>query len=60
MTNLTEDEYRVFTKGGYIPLKYREREPTLHFCNEWDGMLIDKTDPEFEVCLCYAKQRTVD
>ncbi len=23
-----------------------------HFCSEWDGSLIDETDPEFEVCCC--------
>lgn len=24
----------------------------LHFCDEWDGLLIDQTDPEFECCTC--------
>jgi hypothetical protein len=24
----------------------------LHFCDEWDGLLIDREDPEFECCLC--------
>ncbi len=23
-----------------------------HFCYEWDDMLIDETDKEFEVCQC--------
>jgi hypothetical protein len=24
----------------------------LHFCDEWDFMLIDKDDPEFDCCIC--------
>lgn len=24
----------------------------LHFCQDWDFMLIDQTDPEFECCTC--------
>lgn len=24
----------------------------LHFCSEWDGLLIDQTDPEFDCCSC--------
>jgi hypothetical protein len=23
-----------------------------HYCYEWDEMLIDENDPEFESCLC--------
>lgn len=30
-------------------LKY----PGLHFCHEWDGLLIDKRSPEYEACLCF-------
>jgi hypothetical protein len=25
-----------------------------HFCRDWDFILIDETDPEFECCTCYA------
>lgn len=24
----------------------------LHFCDEWDGLLIDRTDDEFGCCSC--------
>lgn len=27
-------------------------KPTLHFCRDWDFMLIDKTHDEFEACGC--------
>jgi len=34
----------------------------LHFCIEWDDLLIDQTDPEFESCTCrfpsYYDQKT--
>lgn len=28
----------------------------LHYCPEWDGLLIDKNDPEFGVCTCFTKR----
>lgn len=24
-----------------------------HYCNEWDGLPIDDTMPEFDACTCY-------
>lgn len=27
-----------------------------HFCNEWDGLLIHKTWPEHECCVCTFKE----
>ena len=27
----------------------------LHYCWDWDGMLIDKLSPEYECCLCFKK-----
>ena len=24
----------------------------LHFCDDWDGLLIDREDPEFDCCHC--------
>jgi hypothetical protein len=24
----------------------------LHFCHDWDYLLIDQTDPEFDCCHC--------
>jgi len=23
-----------------------------HYCHEWDGMVIDKSDPEYQDCTC--------
>lgn len=27
--------------------------PTLHYCCEWDGLVIDKHCYEFRYCTCY-------
>lgn len=27
-------------------------KPFLHWCRDWDMLLIDKDDPEFENCNC--------
>jgi hypothetical protein len=35
----------------------RKWKPFLHWCSEWDGLLIDKNDPEFEVCTCFPKEK---
>jgi hypothetical protein len=37
--NLTPEDHAL--AGGF-----------LHFCDEWDGLLIDRDDPEFEFCSC--------
>ena len=33
-------------------------KPHLHFCPDWDFLLIDKGETEFEYCHCFDKQRT--
>jgi hypothetical protein len=30
-------------------------KPFLHFCDEWDGLLIDRDCPEFDCCGCYER-----
>lgn len=37
---------------GEIPACFRDLEPTLHFCAEWDQMVICEHMPEFEACRC--------
>lgn len=29
-------------------------KPFLHFCQEWDGLLINKDDVEFKHCRCFT------
>jgi len=35
----------------------KRQRPYLHWCPEWDGMLIDEKDPEFECCACFPDVR---
>lgn len=37
---------------GTIPQECQFMNPTLHLCPDWDGLLIDETDPEYEACHC--------
>lgn len=33
-------------------------KPWLHWCmTAWDGLLIDRYDPEFEVCTCFGDKK---
>lgn len=32
----------------------------LHFCADWDFLVIDQTDPEFEGCSCEFNTDTFD
>lgn len=48
-----EDRLRIEKKGGVLLKKDIEKYPFLHYCWEWDNMLIYEEDPEFESCLCY-------
>lgn len=32
-------------------------KPFLHWCDEWDGLLVDEKDAEFEACNCFEKDK---
>lgn len=32
----------------------------LHFCADWDYLVIDQTDPEFESCTCEFNLEVLD
>lgn len=47
----TEEEWAELSTryhGRVLKGEYR------HFCNDWDGLPIDETCPEFECCTCYG------
>lgn len=48
--DLTNEDVQRIEKIGVIPNRLKHRNPTLHFCKEWDFMLIDDSDPEWEAC----------
>lgn len=57
MSKITVDQkWKWMESGKALPVWAREVSPTLHFCNEWDGLLIEEGDPEFEACLCLGKE----
>lgn len=43
-------------RTGDIPAECQFMNPTLHLCPDWDGLLIDDSDPEFETCHCDQKE----
>lgn len=48
---LTPHEIHAYEQAGRVPFCIyirTEVSSKLHFCKEWDFMLIDETDPEFE------------
>lgn len=34
-----------------------DQRPFLHSCQDWDFMLIDSVDAEFEACHCYVRNK---
>ncbi len=33
----------------------QKRNKFLHYCSDWDFLLIDETDSEIESCTCYSE-----
>lgn len=55
MSKLSTDNPELFwqiNNSGVIPEELIEKYPTLHFCIEWDFLLIEEGMEEFECCLC--------
>lgn len=39
-------------RTGGIPEECKFLNPSLHFCPDWNNLLIDDSDPEYETCTC--------
>lgn len=55
MSGLPFSRYMELSRNLNLKLTREDHEQArgfLHFCNEWDGLLIDRDDPEFECCSC--------
>ncbi len=52
MAKVTDKDYISCVILGRVPDDIAEKNPTLHFCPEWDEMLIEEGTPEFESCNC--------
>lgn len=49
---LTSSERKKIEKEQLIPPTTKAWDSSLHFCLDWDFMLISKHDPEAKACLC--------
>ena len=48
----TEGEVIQWEHDGKIPKLAMDKDRTLHFCPDWDFMLINKENHEYDACLC--------
>lgn len=44
-------------RTGVIPDECCFLNPTLHFCPDWQGALIDSSDAEHERCTCHRGKK---
>lgn len=49
---MTEERYRELMSVHELLLTPEEVSEGWFFCCEWDGMLIQRGDPEAECCTC--------
>lgn len=49
---LSPQQCNEIERSGVIPDECRFLNTTLHFCPDWDGLLIDDNDPEYDNCGC--------
>lgn len=47
-------------RTGKIPKAVLKSDPTLHFCPEWDYLLIDSSIGEYVACSCVTLKRKSD
>jgi hypothetical protein len=47
------EDYNRINNTDLITDDDMKNYPRIHFCPEWDYLLIDASFPEFECCICY-------
>lgn len=47
------DLVRYCERTGEIPTCFKDFEPTLHFCQEWDQAVVCDKMSEFDSCKCF-------
>lgn len=55
----SEEQKQEWMAGeAILPYAAIQLSPTLHYCQaEWDGLLIEKGDPEYDgICMCHEKE----
>lgn len=54
---LSPQQCNDIERTGTIPQECTFLNPTLHFCPDWKGLLIDDNDPEYDNCCCHRRQK---
>lgn len=54
---MTKQRYRELELNGNLSLTQEEVKDGWHFCNDFDGMLMNKKWPAYELCTCFYKQQ---
>jgi hypothetical protein len=54
---LSPSKCNEIEREGVIPKECSFMNERLHFCPDWDGLLIDDSDPEFEHCRCFSEKK---
>ena len=55
---MTSQRYRELSSSDKHDLTPEEVADGWHFCSEWDFMLIHKSDPEYQACLCNKEKKS--
>jgi len=50
---MAHEDYVKLQKTDKIPDEMLKMNPTLHFCTEWDDLVIDDSCEEFAACTCF-------
>ena len=52
---MTQNRFIELMKNDELDLTEEEIGHGVHFCAEWDGLLIGPMNPEFDCCTCFSK-----
>ena len=56
-TDKTNEEEQELLRQEF--LEWRGVESTgkdLHYCHDWDGLVVDSNSPEYDSCNCFPKE----
>lgn len=60
LLGMAKKRYWELTRDASLSLTAAEIEGGWHFCREWDGLLIHKSHPEFDACICHSESGILD
>lgn len=57
MSKFSQSQKWQWLKEGKIPDWAIAESPTLHFCLDWDALVVEDGDPEYESCFCIEDEK---